>query len=243
MFWRKFKLDWTYAVGELLIVTLGVLIALGVDGWNDERLQQVEERDVVARLIADIDGDLRRFEFQLNAIEKKEQSLQRLRTAFANGGPVDAAGFLADIVRGANFGWNQMTANRATFEGLLESGRLALIEDADIRARIAEYYRSGEQAVNRIDERETAYPDLSYQLVPRGPATVTASGAGDLTLEPGLSDHALNKLVKAARQSSLEKHLIAEINLARFIRGVTEYLRTQGSELLTRLREYQKKIE
>lgn len=243
MFWRKFKLDWTYALGELLIVTLGVLIALAVDGWSDERLERAQERDVVARLIADIEGDLRRFEFQLKAIEKKEQSLQRLRTALANDGPVDAAGFLADIVRGANFGWNQMTANRATFESLLESGRLALIEDTDIRALVTEYYRSGEQAVNRIDERETAYPALSYQLVPRGPATVTASGAGDITLEPGLSDDALNRLVKTVRQSTLESHLIAEINLARFIRGVTEYLRTQGRELLDQLKAYQKKIE
>lgn len=243
MFWRKFKLDWTYAVGELLIVTLGVLIALAVDGWNDERLERAEERDVVARLIADIDGDLRRFDVQLKAMDRKEQSLQRLRTALGTGGPVSAAEFLADIVSGANFGWSQMTANRATFDGLLESGQLALIDDPDMRALVAEYYRSAAQTIVRIDQRETAYPDLSYQLVPRGPVVVTAAGAGEGTLEPGLGDDALNKLVKTVQQSSLEKHLIAEINLARFIRGVTEYLRTQGSELLTRLKEYQKKIE
>jgi len=28
MFWHKFRLDWSYALGELLIVTVGVLIAL-----------------------------------------------------------------------------------------------------------------------------------------------------------------------------------------------------------------------
>jgi hypothetical protein len=242
MFWHKFRLDWSYALGELLIVTVGVLIALAVNNWNNERLERAEERDVVARLIADIDGDLRRFEFQLGAIDKKEQSLQRLRAAFANSGALDAAQFVADILRGANFGWNQMSPNRATFDSLLESGRLALIEDADTRALVAEYYRSGAQAVNRIDERETAYPDLSYQLIPRGPAIVRANGVGDGALEPGLSDDALSRLVTAARQSSLESHVIAEINLARFIRGMTEYLRTQGSELLIRLKEYQQQI-
>jgi hypothetical protein len=104
MFWHRFRLDWSYALGELLIVTVGVLIALAVNNWNSERLERAEERDVVARLISDIDGDLRRFEFQLGAIDKKEQSLQRLRAAFANSGPLDAAEFVADIIQGANFG-------------------------------------------------------------------------------------------------------------------------------------------
>jgi hypothetical protein len=43
MFWRKFKLDWTYAIGELVIVTLGVLVALGIQQWNEDRLEK--ERD------------------------------------------------------------------------------------------------------------------------------------------------------------------------------------------------------
>ena len=39
MFWRKFKLDWSYAMGELAIVTVGVLIALGINEWNNEHNQ------------------------------------------------------------------------------------------------------------------------------------------------------------------------------------------------------------
>ena len=47
MFWRKFKLDWPYVIGELLIVTAGVLIALAISAWNSDRL----DRDVKPRLI------------------------------------------------------------------------------------------------------------------------------------------------------------------------------------------------
>lgn len=243
MFWRKLKLDWTYALGELFIVTVGVLIALAIGGWNSERLERAQERDFVARLISDIDEDLRRFELQLRAMDRKEASLLRLRTTFANGGPVDAAEFLGDIVSGANFGWSQMAAHRVTFDDLLESGRLALIEDADIRALIATYYGASAQAIVRIDERETAYPHLSYQLVPRGPTSGSGTLVGEGSLEPGLRDDELNKLVKTVQQSPIQGHVIAEINLARFIRGVTESLRTQGSELMNRLKEYQKGIE
>jgi hypothetical protein len=243
MFWHKFRLDWSYALRELLIVAVGVLIALAVNNWNNDRAERAQERDVVARLIADLEGDLRRFDFQLRAIERKEQSLRRLRTTFAKGSPEDAAEFLGDIIGGANFGWNQVSPNRATFDGLLDSGRLALIKDADVRTLIAEYYHTCEASLDRINERETAFPSLSYQLVPRGPATVTARGVGESKLSPGLDDDALNVLVRNVQGSPLEGHLIAEINLALFIRGITEYLRTQGNDLLVGLKEYQKKIE
>lgn len=43
MRWRLRKLDWGYALGELIIVTAGVLIALAIDEWNSDRLNRVDE--------------------------------------------------------------------------------------------------------------------------------------------------------------------------------------------------------
>ena len=61
VFWRKFKLDWSYAIGGLFIVTLGVLVALAIGQWNSETLErrfirgittelQTQANDLVARL-------------------------------------------------------------------------------------------------------------------------------------------------------------------------------------------------
>ena len=41
MLWRKFKLDWKYAIGELFIVVAGVLLALAIDQWNERRLERL----------------------------------------------------------------------------------------------------------------------------------------------------------------------------------------------------------
>jgi hypothetical protein len=62
MLWRKFKLDWTYAIGELAIVTVGVLIALAVDQWNSDRLAGIEEAAYVSRLMNNINEDIRQLE-------------------------------------------------------------------------------------------------------------------------------------------------------------------------------------
>ena len=58
MKWRLFRLDWKYAIGELLIVTLGVLVALYVDQWNTDRLLKLEEVDYIERLLEEAKFDL-----------------------------------------------------------------------------------------------------------------------------------------------------------------------------------------
>ncbi len=107
MRWRLSKLDWPYAVGELIIVTVGVLIALAIDQWNSDRLERVEELQFVDQLIADLNFDLGGFEAELRDLDLKEASLRRIQSILATAdlsveNPED---FLRDIVRGSVRGW------------------------------------------------------------------------------------------------------------------------------------------
>ena len=149
-----------------MIVVVGVLIALGIDQWNDDRLERLEEIDAIARLLADVKRDLQEFDFRLKAVARKEESLIRVIDALNGDTGIDPPTFLNDVISGADFGWNQGLARRATYDNLLGSGKLAIIEDSNIRSLIADYYRYYQDSHNRIDERETEYPALSYQLVP-----------------------------------------------------------------------------
>ena len=137
MIWRKFKLDWSYAVGELLIVVIGVLIALAIDQWNDDRLERVEEVDAVARILDDIQMDLQDFDFRLKAVGAKEESLLRVKTILAGSASNDPEVFLSDIIGGADFGWNQGLARRSTYDNLLESGKLGIIANSNILSQVS----------------------------------------------------------------------------------------------------------
>jgi len=80
--WRKFKLDWKYAFGELVIVTLGVLVALAVDQWNDDRNAQEEEKAILDRLLVDLKQDAQLFGFVRDRMANKKSSLERLKLIF-----------------------------------------------------------------------------------------------------------------------------------------------------------------
>jgi Family of unknown function (DUF6090) len=246
MRWRLLKLNWRYAFGELAIVVVGVLIALAVDQWNTDRIVRVEEISIVDRLIADLKTDLAAFEFELNALNDKEESLKRVRSAFLTDRQksiVDPHAFLRDVIKGSTFGWNQIDAQRTTFNELLGAGKFGLIREPRLREVIGEYYDFDAGWHQRIDERETEYPDISYRLVPRvNEGRAEAENGSTLDVEPDLDAEDAQRLVGRIFESELADHVTAEINFARFVRNLAHRHRDRCADLLTQLEAYRDEI-
>ena len=207
-------MNWSNVIGELFIVIVGVLVALAIGEWNNERLERAEEFDILSRLNTDIEVDLKEYDQRLASVDNKEESLLRVRSTLYNDGPQDINQFFNDIVIGANYGWNQGATQRGTFNDLLGSGSLRIIANPEIRALIVAYYDNYDSEHVRIDERETEYPNISYQLVPRSPTSMQNAVVVELQVETGLSDEFLSERVKATLDPSFRNHVIAEINLA-----------------------------
>ncbi len=250
MRWRLSKLNWPYAVGELIIVTAGVLIALAINQWNSDRLDRAEELEIVEQLISDLQGDLQDLGNQVSALDEKEASLLRVRSILAaeNSRPDDPAGFLRDVIDGANYGWNQMEAHRTTFDELLGSGKFSLIRDAGLRVEIAKYYDRDKDTHQRIDERETDFPQLSYRLVPRQDEGRNEAGDPGLVqnlgpaIESGLGDSDIEQLVAGVFASPIRDYINAEINLARFTRNRGSMLQSACLDLVGQLERYRDAI-
>ncbi|TYA59664.1 DUF6090 family protein [Formosa maritima] len=47
-----------YAIGEILLVVIGILIALQINNWNEKRIQQEQLVSVYERTLSDIDNDI-----------------------------------------------------------------------------------------------------------------------------------------------------------------------------------------
>jgi len=243
MRWRLSKLNWSYGFGELIIVVAGVLIALAVDQWNQERVLRADERDAIASLLSELQDDLSSFRFRLQALDDKEDSLQRVGEVLSRGETDEPTQLLVDVMRGANYGWNQGLANRATFDDLVSSGRLGIVLDTEVRLAIADYYNKYADEHIRIDERETAYPSLSYQLVPRDPVLSTDGIAVETEIEANLLEQQIDELVADILASPIGDHVVAETNLAKFIRTVTLGMKIRAESLIDRLTDYQTEIE
>jgi hypothetical protein len=235
--WRKFRLDWSYAVGELFIVVAGVLVALAIDQWNDERLEQREVDNILQHLLIDLQADVDGLQLMVGHVEDKLQSLRRLKSVFDSGQrPEDGTQFLQDIIVGADFGWNQSKPVDTTYQEVLSSGQFGLIRDADLRSTISRYYVGFTELFNRADARETRFPHLSYQLVPRD--TESSNRLVLLGLDPDLSSDEMSRLIDRALESPIRDYVIAEINLARFILHLSADIDQQCEALIAKIEIY-----
>ena len=70
MLGKKARRYFSYAVGELFLVVVGILIALQINNWNEERIEQRQIADYAQALIKDLERDL-----EMAAIIKNEIDL------------------------------------------------------------------------------------------------------------------------------------------------------------------------
>lgn len=232
------------ALVEFTVIVVGVLVALAVDQWAEDRSERELERSYLARLVEDLERDRANYDAWLTMLEEKEESLERvarfLRSAPASAS--DAEAVLRDIANGTNFAWNVAPlAGRATFDDLRGTGNLGLLESGAVRHNLVRYYYSVEAAERRIDARSTDYPGISYALFRRpeaaaGPGAATA--ALELLPDTSVGREELDRAVARVRASQLGQHVEAEINRGRFIRAMLGSLREEATTLLSELREY-----
>ena len=231
MRWRLQKLNWPYAVGELFIVVAGVLIALAVDQWNSNRLDRVEEVEIIGHLISDLQADLESILSGQTSLSEKETSLLRIYSILESPDerPKDMAGFLEDVVVAARYGWGQAGARHTTFDELLGSGTLGLIRNSTIRIKIVEYYDADLIRENRIDEREPGYANLSYRLVPR---------SAEFEAAKDISEAQIERLFDQLFDASFRDYVVAEINFSRFVNDRFMDWRNRCLELIDELEAY-----
>ena len=140
MFWRKFQLDWSYAVGELVIVVVGVLIALGIGQWQQELEDREIELEYADRLRSDLTEDTTRFkDFVKIELAKKARVLKELDR-------IESAptSFDPSIVDSTSLYYSTYKAlpetQSAAYSELKSTGQLRLIRSAALRVLLEDYY-------------------------------------------------------------------------------------------------------
>lgn len=133
--------DWTAATIELLIVVVGILIALQVSNWNENRLDRARADGYYRRLHTELLNDHRNIH---SALAFWNQVSAYGQAAIANGESgqrVDGSNWktlLAWYQAGQMFPFELADT---TYSEMRTGGGLALIDDEGLRKQLADYYR------------------------------------------------------------------------------------------------------
>ncbi len=133
------KQSWLTLVLELVVVMVGIFLGLQVDSWNDARKDRVLEQQYLASLKADFQADIEELDGAIALAESRAQ-LGRLLISSIDKGRVegDPNEFIWAVY--SSFLLNYPSYTRATINDLLSTGNLQLLQDANLKAAVAEYY-------------------------------------------------------------------------------------------------------
>jgi len=139
--WREH--DWFAALVELVIVIAGILIALQVSNWNQDRLDRERGARYAQRLAAEVASDRHAMDEAL-AFWKQVGDYARAAMAHAEHGRLAEGDRWKTVI--AYYQASQLfpfELEDTTFLEMRDSGALALIADESLRKRVADYYRMG----------------------------------------------------------------------------------------------------
>lgn len=162
---RKYLL---YAVGEILLVVIGILIALQVNNWNQNKIYKQMERTYLKNLIINMETDLRLMDRLV--IDRYDKKMEGLKLAKAyNMGTYqvqDTLDFLTKAAYGAVFAQGINFFSLQTYNELVSTGNLQLIRDDELKTSINNYYRFVQSQIVNVSQYTTDYIHLINGLRP-----------------------------------------------------------------------------
>ncbi len=147
-------------VGEFFLVALGVLAALMVDTWIEQRNDDNLRQEYLARLADDLEADRQNLEYRISFFTSVHafglQTLEKLRSD----GPVDQDAILAAYYASENF---EFWPIRNTYEDLQSTGNIRLLDDIELRLALASYYSKASIEGTTLEE---SYRQLVRGVIP-----------------------------------------------------------------------------
>jgi len=137
---NKFSKYLLYAVGEILLVVIGILIALQVNNWNENRRDRSLEALYVERLLEDIEEEesyVKSFiEYNTRVSSFANKAIQYFENpSVALDNPEQS---LIDLYQASQFSDARTTT--ATYKELSSSGHLNLLQNYKLRRSIISFY-------------------------------------------------------------------------------------------------------
>ncbi len=145
-----------YAVGEILLVMIGILLALQVNNWNENRKTEIKIKDSLVALRNDLIQDTLLIRERLPFINEQYDLNESLRTRVAK--PIATVDTLIQIMRFEfNPNWVvQIPYNINSYNSLIQTGLIENLSDS-LKTDIKNFYNTKTSLTDRVEKTTNDY--------------------------------------------------------------------------------------
>ena len=159
---RYFK----YAIGEIVLVVIGILIALQINNWNEFRKEREKEKAYMVRLQDDISKDLEQLELNYDFYTQVFDfgNLALLYVEDEDAQSMTNWNLLVSFFHASQI-W-PIIPTTSTFEELKSSGEFSLIQNITLRNTLSFYHGGGLDRYNQTIGINPPYRKMVRGLIP-----------------------------------------------------------------------------
>ena len=140
-------MNWKHAIGEVLLIVVGITIAIALDSAWKDRQARSQETALLAQILVTLELDYETLESQLARVTEREKLLTDLLQSVKNGQPYSDD--LAENFRVMRQ-WQTTQINTSPYEDLKASG-LDLVSNHVLRQQLINFY---DRQLQRLADRD-----------------------------------------------------------------------------------------
>lgn len=143
-----------YAIGEIVLVMIGILLAIQVNNWNEKRLNKSIENKYLIGIVNDLNVDILAYKDAIKNDSIIIISVHRILKSYTSNQTIDSD----NLLKISKPLWRiyNVDAQTNTYEEMKASGNVVIINSKRLRYKINSYYRF----LNKILSAEKTSNDL-----------------------------------------------------------------------------------
>ncbi len=157
---NKFSKYLIYAIGEIILVVIGILIALSINNWN-QNLKKVEQEKVYyCKIKEDLQNDINNIQRGIKSLDARIVSAKKVLMNLyqkVDDKSVLLEGFIP-AVRSYDF-----IPNKSAILDITSSGKLENFSNSKLKTSILQHYSDLEYLVNVLQQNQRGFSALSFK--------------------------------------------------------------------------------
>jgi hypothetical protein len=151
----KFSKYLIYAVGEILLVVIGILIALQINNWNENKKERILENNLINKISINIDDDINEYQKILLAEDNRRAKIDSFLIIVRN--PLEFKTSDLDKLYKSLWFFERFTPNKSALTNLISSGKINIIQNENLLENILDYYKTIDEQKASVDEALASY--------------------------------------------------------------------------------------
>ncbi|WP_242121274.1 DUF6090 family protein [Aestuariivivens sediminicola] len=157
-----------YAIGEIVLVVIGILIALQINNWNENRKDRLKEKELEMALLSDFQETKTRLQ---ETIKKQQQAIDYARLVIINFESNQLLNIKDSLPTFTTWGfgsWFRAETVTKTYQSMISTGNIDLLTNSELKQKLAEFHAELDSGFEDQEESTRLLDALNKQLASFG---------------------------------------------------------------------------